>query len=112
MRVAVSFVIETARVLKLMKFLFINSKSPDYIEDQLFSALTEMFGKQSVRAYPVNYRYYIQRKAYPLNMGKCRAASDYIIDKLTLKNELKAFEYDCVIIGSTKRRVRSATRDP
>lgn len=86
-----------------MRFLFINSKSPDYIEDQLFSALTEIFGKQSVRAYPVNYRYYIQRKAYPLNMGKCRTASDYIIDKLTLKNELKAFEYDCVIIGSTKR---------
>ncbi len=86
-----------------MKFLFINSKSPDYIEDQMFSALTEIFGKQSVRAYPVNYRYYIQRKAYPLNMGKCRTATDFIIDKVTLKKELKAFEYDCVIIGSTKR---------
>ena len=86
-----------------MNILFINSKSPDYVEDQLFSALTEILGKKAVTAYPVNYRYYIERKAYPLNMGKCRAASDFISDKLTLKKELKAFEYDYVIIGSTKR---------
>ena len=36
-------------------------------------------------------------------MGKCRTASDFISDQLTLKKELEAFEYDYVIIGSTKR---------
>jgi len=86
-----------------MKLLFINSKSPDYVEDQLFSALTELLGKKSVVSYPVNYRYYIKRKSYPLNMGRCRTASDFIKDKLALKKELRAFDYDYVIIGSTKQ---------
>ena len=39
-----------------MNILFINSKSPDYVEDQLFSALTEILGKKAVTAYPVNYK--------------------------------------------------------
>ncbi|MCG6939404.1 MAG: glycosyltransferase [Gammaproteobacteria bacterium] len=86
-----------------MKILFINSRSPDYIEDQLFSGLTELLGKESVTAYPVNSYFYYERKAYPRNMGKCRSIGDFILDKLTLGKELKAFEYDLVVIGSTKR---------
>lgn len=86
-----------------MNILFINSKSPDYIEDQLFSALTDNLGKGSVSAYPKNYLYYLERKPYPLNMGKSRGLADYLIDKLMLKNDLKNFSYDCVVIGSTKR---------
>lgn len=86
-----------------MKILFLNSKSPDYVEDQLFSALTEIFGKQAISAYPANYRYYLGKKLYPLNMGRCRNASDLIRDKWVIKKTLKAFDYDYVIIGSTKR---------
>lgn len=86
-----------------MKILFINSKTPDYIEDQLFSALTDILGEKSVKSYPVNYRYYIKRKKYPLNMGKCRTIADFMKDKYKLARELKEFEYDCIIIGSTKR---------
>ena len=86
-----------------MKILFINSISPDYIEDQLFSGLTELLGKQSVSAYPVNYYYYYERKAYPRNMGKCRTLADYVSDKLTVGKALRASDYDCVVIGSTKR---------
>lgn len=86
-----------------MNILYINSKSPDYVEDQLFSALTERLGKSAVTPYPVNYRYYFNRKAYPLNMGKCRTTLDFISDKLALKKELKTLEYDYVVIGSTKR---------
>lgn len=52
-----------------MNILFIHSKSPDYVEDQLFSALTEMLGKKSVTAYPVNYRYYLKRKAFLSILG-------------------------------------------
>jgi len=88
-----------------MKILFINSHSPDYVEDQLFSALTEIYGKYSITPFPVNYRYYIKRKPYPLDMGKCRSAYDYIADKFTIKKELKTFDYDCVVIGSTKQDV-------
>lgn len=88
-----------------MKILFINSRAPDYVEDQLFSALTEIYGKDSVTPYPLNYRYYIKRKPYPLDMGRCRSVSDYIIDSFAVKKSLKNFDYDYIILGSTKRDV-------
>ncbi|MFV2004044.1 MAG: glycosyltransferase [Gammaproteobacteria bacterium] len=88
-----------------MKILFINSHSPDYVEDQLFSALTEIYGKDSVTPFPLNYRYYIKRKPYPLDMGRCRTAFGYLVDRLTIQKKLKAFDYDYIILGSTKRDV-------
>ncbi len=88
-----------------MKILFINSRSPDYVEDQLFSALTEIYGKASVTPCPVNYRYYIKRKPYPLDMGRCRSALDYVMDGFALRKSLSRFDYDCIILGSTKRDV-------
>jgi len=88
-----------------MKILFVNSRSPDYVEDQLFSALTEIYGKDLVISFPLNYRYYIKRKPYPLDMGRCRTALDYLADMFSIKKELKAFDFDCIILGSTKQDV-------
>ncbi len=86
-----------------MKILFINSKSPDYVEDQLFAGLTEVLGKSAVTAYPVNYRYYFERKPYPLNMGLCHTKTEYVFDFITLGNKIRNYEFDYVVIGSTKR---------
>jgi hypothetical protein len=86
-----------------MRFLFINSLKSDYLEDQLFSGLTELLGKGNVIPYPVNRNYYFAVKSYPRNMGLSRGFFDYLPDRLTNRSAIKAMEFDAVIIGSTKR---------
>lgn len=86
-----------------MRLLFINSLKSDYLEDQLFSGLTELLGRKSVIPYPVNSNYYFPIKSYPRNMGLSRTPLDYVSDRLTNRAAIKAMEFDAVIIGSTKR---------
>lgn len=94
-----------------MALLFINSRSPDYLEDQLFAGLTELLGRERVIPYPVNREYYLPRKPYPLNLGHCRRLVDYVRDQLSLRQRLKLREFDAVIIGSTKRDTFESYRE-
>ncbi|HEY0719654.1 MAG TPA: glycosyltransferase [Gammaproteobacteria bacterium] len=86
-----------------MRLLFINSRKSDYLEDQLFSGLTELLGSENVIPFPVNSHYYFSLKSYPRNMGLSRGALNYLPDRFTNRAALKAMAFDAVIIGSTKR---------
>lgn len=94
-----------------MSLLFINSCSPDYLEDQLFAGLTELLGRERVIPYPVNRNYYLPRKPYPRNLGHCRRLGDYLRDRAALRRGLRQREFDAVIIGSTKRDTFEHYRD-
>lgn len=86
-----------------MRLLLINSFSADYIEDQLAAGLTEILGIENVVFYPVNINYYFARRPYPRNMGVCRHSWNYLADLLKLRRQLRNFQFDAVVIGSTKR---------
>lgn len=86
-----------------MRLLFLNSHSADYLEDQLFSGLTELLGRENVIPYPINRNYYWPRKPYPRNLGHCRTLGDFLGDLFRLRRALKHFDFDGVVIGSTKR---------
>ncbi|MCG6968243.1 MAG: glycosyltransferase [Gammaproteobacteria bacterium] len=81
----------------------INSYSADYVEDQLAAGLTAVLGRQNVVFYPVNINYYLARRPYPRNMGVCRDSWNYFTDLLAVRRQLRSFQFDAVIIGSTKR---------
>ena len=87
------------------KILFINSRHVDYLEDLTFAGLTELLGADNVVSYPVNYHYYFSKYQYPKNIGQCRNPLQYISDRLNLKKRLQHFEFDAVVIGSTKEDV-------
>ena len=86
-----------------MRLLFLNSLSADYVEDQLTAGLTEILGPENVVLYPVNINYYIARRPYPRNMGVCRNSWSYITDLFAIRRQLRAFQFDAVVIGSAKR---------
>ncbi len=85
-----------------MRLLFLNSHSADYLEDQLFSGLTELLGCDEVILYPINRNYYLPRKPYPRDLGHCRTLSDLFGDWFRMRRGLARFEFDAVVIGSTK----------
>ena len=93
---------ETAATFMIRRILFINSLRFDYLEDLLFAGLTESLGAENVVCYPVNYHYYFSKYDYPKNIGQCRAPRMYFADLFTLNNRLGKFEFDAVVIGSTK----------
>ncbi len=86
-----------------MRLLFVNSHSADYLEDQLFSGLTELLGADNVIPYPVNWNYYLPRRPYPRDLGRCRTPLAYLGDRLRLGRRLRDMDFDAVVIGSTKR---------
>lgn len=88
-----------------MRLLFLNSRSADYLQDQLFSGLTELLGAENVIPYPINRNYYLPRKPYPRDLGHCRGIIDYPRDWLHTRRALKHHEFDAVVIGSTKRDI-------
>jgi len=85
-----------------MKLLFINSSNSDYVEDQLLAGLTEILGASNVVLFPVNINYYFSRRPYPRNMGVSRKLTQYVPDLLAAKKQLRRFDFDAVVIGSTK----------
>lgn len=91
----------------IKKILFINSRQVDYLEDLTFAGLTELLGADNVVSYPVNYHYYFSKYQYPKNIGQCRPALQYFSDRILLQGRLRRFEFDAVIIGSTKEDVFS-----
>lgn len=94
-----------------MLLLFINSRSPDYLEDQLFAGLTELLGRERVIPYPINREYYLPRKPYPRNLGHCRGLGDYLRDRLALRTHLRRRQFEAVVIGSTKKDTFERYRD-
>ncbi len=89
------------------RILFINSQQVDYLEDLAFAGLTELLGAENVISYPVNYHYYFSKYQYPKNIGQCRKPLQYFSDQINLKKRLQQFEFDAVVIGSTKEDVFS-----
>ncbi|MFA5626399.1 MAG: glycosyltransferase [Thiohalomonadaceae bacterium] len=94
-----------------MALLFLNSRGPDYIEDQLFAGLTRLLGRELVMPYPVNKEYYLPHKPYPRNLGHSRNLADYLRDQILVRRKLKSREFDAVIIGSTKKDTFERYRD-
>ena len=86
----------------IQRILFINSLQFDYLEDLLFGGLTELLGPDNVVSLPLNYHYYFSKYQYPKNIGQCRPPLRYLLDRLALKEKLRRFEFDAVVIGSTK----------
>lgn len=86
----------------IRRIFFINSLSFDYLEDLLFAGLTGLLGAENLVSYPTNYHYYFSKYRYPKNIGQCRPPARYFVDRLKLKKEIAKFEFDAVIIGSTK----------
>jgi hypothetical protein len=86
-----------------VKILFVNSRSPDYLEDMLFSGLTELIGVEAVAPAPVNHQYYLPRRVYPRNLGYCRSSVRLVQDLLALRRRIRQADFDAVVIGSTKR---------
>jgi len=87
------------------RILFINSKRPDYLEDMVFSGLSEILGNENLIPYPVNYHYYFSKYSYPKNMGQCRNIFGIIPDWLRSRSALVSMDFDCVILGSAKKDV-------
>lgn len=86
-----------------MRYLFINSRSPDYLEDMLFSGLTEILGDEAVFPFPVNINYYLSRRKYPRNLGQCRSPLNYPVDLVKVRKMVRNRSFDAVIIGSAKK---------
>ena len=86
----------------IKRILFINSLQFDYLEDLTFAGLTELLGAENVVSYPTNYHYYFSKYPYPKNIGQCRRPRDYFSDRFNAKKRLKQFDFDAVVIGSTK----------
>lgn len=86
-----------------MRLLFLNSRSADYLEDQLFSGLTELLGHENVIPYPINRNYYLSHKPYPRNLGHCRTIGDLFGDWRRMRQSLGRLDFDGIVIGSTKR---------
>lgn len=87
----------------LQRILFVNSLDTDYLEDLTFAGLSEILGNEQVVSYPTNLHYYCSRYRYPKNIGQCRTAARFLIDRLALSSRLKSFEFDAVVLGSAKQ---------
>lgn len=82
-----------------MKILFINSTHYDYMQDILFSGLVKHVGIENIKTIPLNKSYFLATKEYPKNLGYNKG----VFPKL-LWNSIKNFKYDCVIVGSAKKK--------
>lgn len=81
---------------EIIKILYINSHSADYVQDLTYSGLVKLLGKRSVIDYKWNKKFHIPYKRYPKNLAYSRG---HFVSSL-LRSPLK--NYDVVFIGSAK----------
>jgi hypothetical protein len=85
------------------RILFITSQESDYLEEIIFSGLTETLGPDAVIAYPPYPKFYFPRKTYPRNIGKCRRATRLVKDGLEWISFRRRFpDMGLVVLGSLK----------
>lgn len=80
----------------MMKILFINSLSADYVQDLTYSGLVKVFGKENIIDYPWNKKYHLPYKKYPKNLGYTSGSLFSSLLNRSFKN------IDLVIVGSAK----------
>jgi hypothetical protein len=81
-----------------MKILFLNSNKFDYLQDIVYSGLVKTLGFSNVLSVPFNKSYYFNFKEYPKNLGFNNGGLFQ-----NLINRLTKFDFDVVIVGSTKK---------
>lgn len=80
----------------MIKILYINSHSADYVQDLIYSGLAKKFGAKNIIDVKWNKKFHINYKKYPKNLG-------YIKNSLftSLLNRF-TYKYDAVFVGASK----------
>ncbi|WP_289023299.1 glycosyltransferase [uncultured Salegentibacter sp.] len=82
-----------------MKILYINASLMDYLQDIIYGGLVKILGTNNVHPVPFNYSFYFNLRKYPKNIGYHKGGLFAY-----LKNRFLSFNYDCVIVSSTKHQ--------
>ncbi|WP_081211261.1 glycosyltransferase family protein [Salegentibacter sediminis] len=80
-----------------MKILYINANLMDYQQDIIYGGLVKVLGAKNVHPIPFNHSFYFNLRKYPKNIGYHQGGLFAY-----LKNRFLSFNYDCVIVSSTK----------
>lgn len=81
-----------------MKILYINSDRFDYLQDIVYSGLVKTIGSKNIHTTSFNKSYFFNVKKYPKNLGYNKGTLISF-----LKNKFLQFNYNAVIIASTKK---------
>ena len=90
------------------RILFISSRRSDYLEDIAFTGLSGILGRENVVTLRPRRKHYIPWRHYPKTLACRRSAAGYFRDIISRRKMLLRADYDCVVIGATKRDVFEA----
>ncbi len=80
----------------MIKILFLNSHSADYVQDLTYSGLCKVLGNRNVIDYHWNKKFHVPYKKYPKNLGYRKGTLFPSLVRRPLRN------YDMVIVGASK----------